>query len=177
MKINSYVIGKATVNGSEIKIEGETYKTTPRFQKTLEKLNLDGETAIFYLYKGEIDGVELNGVRIAKDVEFPRFKEEGTYKADVALMIGYACNLKSDAKPLTFSVRTRLPYQKGAEKDEYGFYSIKVWDDLKDRVLSDLAVSEGERGPKVYVAAKISDYKGRPQYTLLDFGVVPPTEK
>lgn len=161
------VIGNTTVTEKAFKIDGKKYNLTERFAKVLEKLDLNGRTAMFYLNKeGEVDGVQLNGMYTVRGVETQSHKEEGkTYKATYVGLIGTACNLK-EGKPFRFSVAMR------DKNNEPLFVEVKAWEDFAERAAVELAVPDGEKKPKVWVVARVSKYNDREQYTVEDFGVI-----
>lgn len=164
---NRVIIGKATIAGTTFKVDGKKYNLTEKFSGILEKLDLNGRTAMFYLNKdGEIDGVQLNGVYTVRGVEVPSHKEEGkTYKATMMGLIGTACNLK-DGTPFRFSIATRN------KDNESVFYECKAWDALAERAAVELAVPDGEKKPRVWAVVRVSKYNDRDQYTVEGFGVI-----
>jgi hypothetical protein len=165
--VGNIIIGKAAITGTTFKVDGKKYKLTEKFSGILEKLDLEGRTAAFYLNKdGDIDGVQLNGVYTVRGVEVPSYKEEGTtYKASYIVALGTACNLK-EGRPFRFSVATRN------KDNESVFYECKTWDDVAERAAVELAVPDGEKKPRVWVVARASKHNGRDQYTVEDYGVI-----
>lgn len=167
--ISNIIIGKATVSGSTLKVDGKKYPVTEKFAGIMKKLDLNGQTAAFLLDKdGNIMSVQLNGTYNVRGVEVPRQNGEGTFRANYLIIVGTACNLK-EGKPFRFSMATR------DEKGESVFYECKAWEDLAERAATELAVPDGERKPKAWVVARIGTYNDRPQYTAEDFGVIPMT--
>lgn len=164
----NFVIGTASVKGS-FKIDGKKYDTTEKFDAVLEKLDLNGRTALFYIDNdGKVAGVTLSGARIIKGVETPKHNGDGTFRADYLVVIGTACNLK-EGRPFRFSVATRA----AEESDKPAFYEMKVWDDLTEKVSVELAVPDGEKKPLIWAVARKGMYKDREQYTLEDYGIIP----
>lgn len=164
---NRILIGKVEAKESTFKVDGKKYNLTEKFAGVLQKLDLDGRTAMFYLNKdGEIDSVQLNGTITVNGVETPSRKEEGkTYRATYMGVMGTACNLK-DGKPFRFSVATRN------KENETTYIPCKAWDELAERARVELAVPDGAKKPRVWVLCRVSKYNDRKQYTVEDFGII-----
>lgn len=161
------LIGKVEVKDSTFKVDGKKYNLTEKFTGILEKLDLDGRTAMFYLNKeGEIDSVQLNGAITIHGVETQSRKEDGkTYRATYMGIMGTACNLK-EGRPFRFSVATR------DKSGETTYIPCKAWDELAERAQVELAVPDGERKPRVWVLCRVSKYNDKEQYTVEDFGII-----
>lgn len=162
------IIGTATVTAKTFKVNGKKYELTEKAQAVAEKLDLNGRTALFATDKdGKIAIIRVQGSLTYKE-KTPRYGKEGEeYLADYVTAIGYPCQLKeSDGDPFLFT----LACNEGKEKTE--FMPMKVWGELGERAKVDLKTPDGEKAPKIWVEARKGSYKGKSNYTVIDYGVI-----